>query len=57
MRARHAPDVLLDTDLVVRRELTARGVVDPSHWSPYRSYATLHLWQDFLQRSPVPAVR
>lgn len=53
MRARHAPDVLLSSDLVIRRELAARGVTDPGRWSPYRSYATLHLWHDFLRRSPV----
>ena len=55
MRARHAPDVLLASDLVVRRELAARAATDPGRWSPYRSYATLHLWHDFLQRSPLAA--
>ncbi len=48
MRVCHAPDVLLRTDLVIARQLTARGVGDPSAWSPYRSYAALHLWHAFL---------
>jgi AraC family transcriptional regulator of adaptative response / DNA-3-methyladenine glycosylase II len=50
MRARHQPDVLLASDLVIGRELAARGITDPGRWSPYRSYATLHLWHDFLSR-------
>lgn len=50
MRARHAPDVLLTSDLVIARELLARGVTDPGAWSPYRSYAAMHLWHAFLNR-------
>ena len=52
MRVWHAPDVLLVSDLVIGRELAALGAADPASWSPYRSYATLHLWHAFLQRSP-----
>lgn len=52
MRARHAPDVLLTNDLVIARELLARGVTDHGAWSPYRSYAAMHLWHDFLNRVP-----
>lgn len=48
MRVCHAPDVLLTTDLVLARELVARGVADSAAWSPYRSYAALHLWHAFL---------
>jgi AraC family transcriptional regulator, regulatory protein of adaptative response / DNA-3-methyladenine glycosylase II len=54
MRARHAPDVLLGSDLVIRRELVALRVGDTGRWSPYRSYATMHLWHDFLERSGRP---
>lgn len=50
MRVCHAPDVLLSTDLVLARELVARRIVDPAAWSPYRSYAALHLWHAFLNR-------
>jgi AraC family transcriptional regulator of adaptative response / DNA-3-methyladenine glycosylase II len=50
MRVWHAPDVLLTSDLVIQRELADRPEADPAAWSPYRSYATLHLWHDFLQR-------
>jgi AraC family transcriptional regulator of adaptative response / DNA-3-methyladenine glycosylase II len=45
MRALGDPDVLLDTDLVVRRVLqapVAAGLADT--WKPWRSYATMHLW-------------
>ncbi len=52
MRAWHAPDVLLASDLIIRRELVARAVEDTAGWSPFRSHATLHLWHDFLQRVP-----
>jgi AraC family transcriptional regulator of adaptative response / DNA-3-methyladenine glycosylase II len=51
MRVWHAPDVLLVSDLVIGRELAALGSADPGSWSPYRSYATLHLWHAFLQRT------
>ncbi len=52
MRVWHVPDVLLVSDLVVGRELATLGAVDSTRWSPYRSYATLHLWHRFLQRLP-----
>jgi AraC family transcriptional regulator of adaptative response / DNA-3-methyladenine glycosylase II len=47
MRALGDPDVLLAEDLVIRRELQRRGV-EPSgrsSWAPWRSYATMRLWQ------------
>ncbi|MFD1826410.1 DNA-3-methyladenine glycosylase 2 family protein [Mumia zhuanghuii] len=50
MRATRDPDVLLATDLVIRRRLDALGLaptrtVDPTAaWSPWRSYAAMHLW-------------
>ena len=47
MRVTHAPDVLLASDLVVRRAAGELGV-DLSDgrpgWAPWRSYATHHLW-------------
>jgi 3-methyladenine DNA glycosylase/8-oxoguanine DNA glycosylase len=48
LRALGQTDILLDTDLVIRRELAARGVTDPGRWSPYRSYATLLLWRAYV---------
>ena len=51
MRVWHASDVLLTSDLVIQRELADRPGADPTAWSPYRSYATMHLWHAFLQRS------
>lgn len=50
MRATRDPDVMLATDLVIRRRLEARGLAptrshDPTTaWSPWRSYAAMHLW-------------
>lgn len=43
------PDVLLDTDLVVRRQLEGH---DPDEWRPFRSYATHQLWAATVRRSP-----
>ena len=48
LRGLRQPDVLLDTDLVIRRELATRGVSDTQRWSPWRSYATVHLWRAYV---------
>ena len=59
MRVLGAPDVLLSTDLVLMKgaaslglPATPRGITDyGQRWTPYRSYAGLHLWraaQDLL---------
>ncbi|MBD8605791.1 DNA-3-methyladenine glycosylase 2 family protein [Aeromicrobium sp. CFBP 8757] len=47
MRALAHPDVLLTTDLVLRRELDRRGIADADteRWRPWRSYAGMHLWR------------
>ncbi|NRQ51340.1 AlkA N-terminal domain-containing protein [Aeromicrobium stalagmiti] len=47
MRALAHPDVLLTTDLVLRRELERRGITpdDTERWRPWRSYAGMHLWR------------
>ena len=43
------PDELLPGDLAVRRGARALGIPDlPAHaarWTPWRSYAALHLWR------------
>lgn len=47
MRALSDPDVFLDSDLVVRKAMTAIGA-EPARvdrWRPWRSYAVLHLWR------------
>ncbi|MEO6604174.1 MAG: AlkA N-terminal domain-containing protein, partial [Aeromicrobium sp.] len=47
MRALAHPDVLLTTDLVLKRELERRGITaqDTESWRPWRSYAGMHLWR------------
>ena len=48
LRALGARDVLLGTDLAVRRQLEARGVTATAAWAPFRSYATVHLWRPYV---------
>ncbi len=53
MRAFGDPDVLLSTDLAVRRGAAALGLPDTQQtldgyadrWRPWRSYATIRLWR------------
>jgi AraC family transcriptional regulator of adaptative response / DNA-3-methyladenine glycosylase II len=54
LRALRDPDVLLATDLGVRRGAAALGLPDEParladhaarHWAPWRSYATIRLWR------------
>lgn len=58
MRVLHDPDVLLDSDLVLRRHADALGVdlTDAARWSPWRSYVSMHLWRDALAPT-VPLLR
>jgi AraC family transcriptional regulator of adaptative response / DNA-3-methyladenine glycosylase II len=59
MRVLGNPDILLTSDLVVRRSAAALGLpgddrglaVRGEHWAPWRSYATVHLWR----ARPAPA--
>lgn len=54
MRLAGDPDVLLATDLVVRQGATVLGadLGRSERWSPYRSYATMHLWRAALGARP-----
>jgi AraC family transcriptional regulator of adaptative response / DNA-3-methyladenine glycosylase II len=56
MRALAHPDILLTTDLVLRRELDRRGITDDDthRWRPWRSYAGMHLWRatSAIERTP-----
>jgi AraC family transcriptional regulator of adaptative response / DNA-3-methyladenine glycosylase II len=47
MRALAHPDILLTTDLVLKRELERRFITpqDTERWRPWRSYAGMHLWR------------
>lgn len=50
------PDVLLGTDLVVRRGARLLGVdlSSTARWAPWRSYASMHLWRTALDARPRP---
>lgn len=47
MRALANPDVMLETDLIIRRALNHHGVTpnQTERWKPWRSYAAMHLWR------------
>jgi AraC family transcriptional regulator of adaptative response / DNA-3-methyladenine glycosylase II len=47
MRALANPDVMLETDLIIRRMLDHHGVelTRTERWTPWRSYAAMHLWR------------
>jgi AraC family transcriptional regulator of adaptative response / DNA-3-methyladenine glycosylase II len=59
MRVLGNPDILLASDLVVRRSAAALGLpgderalaASGAGWAPWRSYATVHLWR----ARPTPA--
>ncbi|MFW0871975.1 DNA-3-methyladenine glycosylase family protein [Rhodococcoides corynebacterioides] len=57
MRVQGDPDVLLDTDLVVRQGAALLGVDlrESGPWSPWRSSASMHLWRvALLDRGAYP---
>ncbi|MBL1076045.1 DNA-3-methyladenine glycosylase 2 family protein [Nocardia sp. 2] len=55
MRLLADPDILLHTDLVVRRGANLLGIdlTDTARWSPWRSYLSMHLWKHALA-NPAP---
>lgn len=44
LRSGNDPDAFPEKDLGVIKALEAHKITDTSKWSPWRSYATLHLW-------------
>jgi AraC family transcriptional regulator, regulatory protein of adaptative response / DNA-3-methyladenine glycosylase II len=62
MRVLGNPDILLASDLVVRKSAAALGLPDTvralavhgARWAPWRSYATLHLWRARPSTSRAP---
>ena len=44
MRALGDPDIMLETDLVIRRRLEALDISDTTALAPWRSYAACTLW-------------
>ncbi len=53
MRVLGDPDVLLDTDLILRRSADSLGIdlTRSAAWSPWRSYVSMHLWHDALRET------
>jgi 3-methyladenine DNA glycosylase/8-oxoguanine DNA glycosylase len=45
MRALGDPDAFPASDLVLRR---AAAEMNPERWRPWRAYAAMHLWIDYL---------
>ncbi|MFI5425738.1 DNA-3-methyladenine glycosylase family protein [Aeromicrobium sp. UC242_57] len=47
MRALAHPDVMLETDLIIRRMLQRHGIdaARTETWKPWRSYAAMYLWR------------
>lgn len=58
MRLLADPDVLLGTDLVVRRGASLLGIdlTDTARWVPWRSYLSMHLWKTALTSRATPSV-
>ncbi|ORM36884.1 AlkA N-terminal domain-containing protein [Williamsia sp. 1135] len=52
MRLLGDPDILLNTDLVLRKSAADLDIdlTDTSRWSPWRSYASMHLWRSAVAR-------
>lgn len=57
MRLLADPDVLLGTDLVVRRGASLLGIdlTDTARWAPWRSYLSMHLWKAALTSRITPS--
>jgi AraC family transcriptional regulator of adaptative response / DNA-3-methyladenine glycosylase II len=53
MRLLNHPDILLSTDLVLKRSADDLGIdlSATKQWSPWRSYASMHLWAHALART------
>ena len=63
MRALGHPDVFLPTDIGVRNALRGLGhdsddvIARASEWSPWRSYALLHLWNTLMPPTGLPPTK
>jgi len=57
MRLLADPDILMHTDLIVRRGAAALGIdlTDTGRWAPWRSYLSMHLWRRALAERTAPA--
>ena len=57
MRAFGHPDVMLESDLYIRRMLDRHGIDDArtTTWQPWRSYAALHLWRLAATSERIPS--
>ncbi|WP_280232340.1 Ada metal-binding domain-containing protein [Nocardia cyriacigeorgica] len=59
MRLLADPDILLDTDLVVRQGAALHGIdlSDTARYAPWRSYLSMQLWHSALAARTAPAAR
>ncbi|MBU3063241.1 helix-turn-helix domain-containing protein [Nocardia sp. NEAU-G5] len=57
MRLLADPDILMHTDLIVRRGAALLGIelTDTGRWAPWRSYLSMHLWKRALGERTAPA--
>ena len=57
MRAFGHPDVMVESDLYIRRMLDRHGIDDArtNTWQPWRSYAALHLWRLAATSERIPS--
>lgn len=56
MRGLAWPDAMPDTDLFIRRALERLGAHAVERWKPWRSYATMHLWNLASMQSEAAAL-
>lgn len=47
MRGLSSPDLLLDSDLIVKKYLVDHSEINAKQTAPWGSYATLHCWSHF----------
>ncbi|MGI9605101.1 MAG: DNA-3-methyladenine glycosylase 2 family protein [Acidimicrobiales bacterium] len=57
LRVLRDPDILLDTDLIIRRQLESLGASPDARdrWRPWSSYVTMTLWQTYASANVPPA--
>ncbi len=54
MRALADPDAFPGTDLILKRAMDRLAITDTNPWRPWRAYAAMHLWTNYLQGDATP---